>query len=146
MNPRSAIQKGRELENFWKELLRITGLDTRAYRTPGSGSGKEKGDVATDIEINGRGMTTECKNTKKFPHDSLLQAKKEAGNYNIPLVLWHPPQKPLDESMIVINCHDFLEIIKKAKEPVLVNPDKTTQYKLQRLIQSAREVLKELEN
>ena len=49
--PKSNIQKGKQLENFIVDRLRITGLDTRAYRQKGSGNGLNKGDIWNDLNI-----------------------------------------------------------------------------------------------
>jgi len=44
MKPTTAIQKGKQLEDFITDELRASGLDRRAYRQKGSGSGFNKGD------------------------------------------------------------------------------------------------------
>lgn len=111
MNPKSAIQKGKELENFVAELLVKSGIDRQASRQIGSGNGKKKGDIATSIP-----WTIECKNTKTLKwKEASEQVKREAMGYQKEVVIWHPPHKPLDQSIAIININDFIELLERAK-------------------------------
>lgn len=141
MTPNSAIAKGKELENYVCDELQSSGIDPRARRTPGSGNGLLKGDIDSDI-----GWAIECKNTKtaSLP-EWWRQSLRQAVGDSKPCVVWHPPQQPLGESVAVVRLADFLDLIKKAKEPNMINPDRTTSYKLKNLIRAAKEMLKELE-
>lgn len=108
MKPRSAIQKGKELENFVVNKLRWSGLDKQAARTPGSGNGKAKGDI-----WNALGLVIECKNQKKFPHDSLAQvAKANVSFFQTEVVVWHPPRTALEDSVAIMNINDLIELLK----------------------------------
>lgn len=107
MNPKSAIQKGKELETYIAEQLRLLGIDARAQRQPGSGSGKQKGDI-----WNAAGFCFEAKNTKVLNFmDAFLQAKREAMQTQIPAVIWHPPRLPLSDSVAILRLADLLELI-----------------------------------
>jgi hypothetical protein len=103
VNPKSAIQKGKELEEFIVQRLRLTGLDTRAYRQKGSGSGLNKGDVWNDLNL-----CFEAKNTAK-PNlgPSLKQVNREALGTQIPVMVWHRPRTPLEDSVVIIDWHLF---------------------------------------
>lgn len=112
MSARSNIQKGKELENYVADQLATRGIDVRAARQIGSGNGKRKGDISTDI-----GWTFECKNTKAFRwSDAAAQVAREAMGYGKEGVVWHPPGKPMDQSIVIINVQDFLEMLKFVKD------------------------------
>jgi len=143
MNPKSAIKKGKDLENYLADQLSSRGIDVRAVRQIGSGNGKRKGDISTDI-----GWTFECKNTKVFRwSDAAAQVAREAMGYGKEGVVWHPPGKPMDQSVVIINVQDFLEMLKfqkdhQGRETIL---DKyTIKRNLERAIFHLKEVTKEL--
>jgi len=141
MNPKSAIAKGKELEEWVVNRLKVSDLDIRARRTPGSGNGKEKGDISNDL-----GICFECKNTKKAPNKATFaQVAREAMGYQKEVIVWHMPQTSLEESIVVIRWDYFEELLKKTKEPTVINPDRATAYKIKRLIQSAKDILKEFD-
>jgi hypothetical protein len=140
MNPQSAIAKGKELENFICDELKSSGVDARARRTPGSGNGLLKADIDTDI-----GWAIEAKNTRNAAlPEWWRQSLRQSVGDNRPEVVWHPPQQPLSESVVTIRFADFIGLLKKTKEPTLVNPDRTALYKLHRLRTALKDVEKEL--
>lgn len=141
MQPKTAIEKGKLLENYVCDVLRSLGIDLRARRTPGSGNGRLKADIDTDI-----GWSIECKNTKtaQLP-EWWRQTLRQANDYNKPAVVWHPPNQPMGESVIVTRLHDFLDLVKRAKDPDMQNPDRTMKYKLKRLDAAIRNATKALE-
>jgi len=109
MKPRSAIQKGKELEFYVAE--EISKIDPSATRQIGSGNGKRKGDIANTL-----GWCIECKNTRRFDWKSAAeQVKREALGYAKEAIIWHPPNKPLDHSVAIINLSDFLELLASHK-------------------------------
>ncbi len=143
MNPRSAIQKGKELENFVAEQLQSYGLDIKAKRQIGSGSGKAKGDISTDM-----GFTIECKNTKRFDWKSAAdQVRREAMGYQKEMIIWHPPQRPMDDSVAIVNVHDLFFLLKfwkdhQNRETIL---DKySIKNNLERAVMHLKNVIKEL--
>ncbi len=144
MLTQSAKAKGRDLENFVAQLLRDSGLDQRASRNPGSGSGKQKGDI-----WNALGLTIECKNTKKAPgKQEFEQVRREALGYGIETIIWHPPQVSLDESKVIINIHDWIELLKKSKQSIAIGdrPNKQIKLKLEFAKRAIHELIKELEH
>ena len=138
----SSKNKGRELENHIVKLIREKGLDRRASRNPGSGSGLQKGDVFNDL-----GWTIECKNTRTNPGKAAFdQVRRESMGYTKEVVIWHKPNTSLDDSIALINIHDFLDLMKQAKEPKSIKePSRTLKYKLEKLKQIIKEIIKELE-
>ena len=140
MTPQSALAKGKELEKYIVQWLKESGLDDRAARNPGSGNGLRKGDVDNDL-----GLSIECKNTKSFQIEkSFLQADRQSLGYLNPVLIWHPPQKPLSDSLVVITLHHFEELLKKSREPKMQSPDRTMNYALMLLKVAINEVAKHL--
>jgi hypothetical protein len=140
MKAKSSIAKGKELEKFIVERLKMSGLDCRATRTPGSGNGLSKGDITNDLNL-----CIECKNCKNFSREWFKQVKRESLGVQIPIVVWHTNGVPLDDSVAIISWNYLEELLLKAKEPAMKNPDRQTAWKIQRLIQAAKDVQKELE-
>ena len=141
MLPNSSIAKGKELEKWIIQELKSSGLDHRAYRNPGSGSGMAKGDVD-----NALGLCIECKNQRNFSPSWYQQAEKESMGTQEPVVVWHPPQTPLEASMVFITWDYFKRLLLKSKEPPKINePSRELKWKLQRLVDNAKNVIKELE-
>ncbi len=85
MKVKSAIAKGKELEKWVIERLKLSGLDRRSHRNPGSGSGLAKGDVDNDLNL-----CIECKNQKNFSKEWYKQAERESMGTQEPVVVWHP--------------------------------------------------------
>lgn len=148
MNPRSAIAKGKRFENWIAEQIEMAGLGD-ASREIGSGSGKKKGDIRSSIPF-----LIEAKNEEgvaKSLLDRIDQAKEQARiGFAWPdkwaLVIRDPriPETQM-ESYAIIDFQQFLELLRRAKEPKVKEPDKSMAWKIRRLIGDAKEVLKELE-
>lgn len=139
MNPKSAIQKGKDLEEFIVGRLRTSGLDERAYRQRGSGNGLHKGDIWNDL-----GICFEAKNTRNYPgKKTFQQVEREAMGYQEPVIVWHPPQTALEASKVIINWDYFEKLLlaKRDEAPRVENPDKALKYSLQRLKAGINDVL-----
>ncbi|HZS45820.1 MAG TPA: hypothetical protein VFC63_12005 [Blastocatellia bacterium] len=146
MTPKASIEKGKRLEKWFCQQLEAYGIDANARREIGSGSGKKKGDIYSSLDF-----LVEAKN-EATPHftQNIDQAKAQAkiGFHNPDkwlLIQRDPRTKEFDDVYAVLDIHQFLTLYKKAMEPKIANPDTTVAYKLRRLIQSAKDVLKDLE-
>ena len=139
MKPQSAKAKGKILEDWIAERLRLSGLDKRAYRQKGSGSGNFKGDVWNDLNL-----CIEAKNQTNFKPAWFKQAERESLGVQEPIVVWHPPNKPLEDSKVYMNWDYFENLLKKSKEPVLNQPTRDFKWKLTSLKSAIQRVLKEL--
>jgi hypothetical protein len=140
MNPNSAIEKGKLLENFIVDRLRISGLDKRAYRQKGSGNGLNKGDIWNALDL-----CIECKNQKNFSKDWFKQVKKESLGVQIPVVIWHPPQVPLQDSIVMIDWNFFEQLLLKyIEKPSLEKPNREFSYKLNNLKIAVNQLMKEI--
>lgn len=147
MKARSAIQKGKQLEDYVASEIESRGLGN-ARRSIGSGSGnREKADIDTDMTINGQNIGIECKNYA-VPHvkDWWLQAEKLRSLGRTPIVVYKLKGESLTDSNVIINLSDFLDLCVKAQEPKaeLYADNRELQYKLSRLAESAKAVLKEI--
>ena len=143
---KSAKNKGREYEKAVIRMIREKGLDHRARRTGGSGSGLEKGDVSTVLRILGRNVNIECKNQKTMSFQTWWrQTEKQAMNYAEPLLVFKFDREPMEASKAVIYLETLLDLIKKAQEPKMANQDRELKWKIQRFIDDGKALLKELE-
>ncbi|MEK6882159.1 MAG: hypothetical protein AABY22_21255 [Nanoarchaeota archaeon] len=108
MKPKSAIAKGKILENYLVDLIKQ--VYPEAHRQPGSGSGKHRGDVVFG------NWTVQCKNTKNFNFkEAVAEVKKDAMGYRKELIVWHKQNTPLDDSVAIVNINDFMDLLKSEK-------------------------------
>lgn len=142
MKPQSSIQKGKQLEDFITDELRSSGLDPRAHRQKGSGSGLNKGD-----SWNSLGLCIEAKNQRNFSPAWYEQAERESMGTQEPVVVWHPPQTPMEASMVFISWEYYKRLLIKSKEPPKINePSRELKWRLRRLVEYTKSVIKELED
>lgn len=144
MNAKSAKAKGGRYENHLIEVLRAN-LDEKAQRTYGSGAGLDKNDIVLpqfDIEI-------EAKNQKALKLiDWWEQTKSQAtkSNRTSVLILRNPRLAEFQENLVVMDLYDWIELVKRQNEQVEVinNQDPNLKWKLKRLIEAAKAVVKEI--
>lgn len=117
MKPKSAIQKGKLLEEYVALQLREKGIDQRANRAFGSGNGNtEKSDIWTSAMILGQNVGFECKNhaTLHIP-EWWKQTKKLESLGREPVLVFKQFGEPLGETKCVIYLDTLLELIKNQK-------------------------------
>ena len=145
MKPTSAQSKGKRLEEFVCQQIEEMGLG-KSVRTPGSGSGKKKGDVFNSLDF-----MMECKNEAQTNLLSNIdQAKRDCqrGNYYKDkwcLVTRDPRVAEFNEVYATISLWEFLALLKKNQEPKTKAPDKELKWKIQRLVDAGKSVIKELD-
>jgi Holliday junction resolvase len=145
MKPKSIIEKGKKFERQIAEAIMQEGLGL-ARREVGSGSGKRKGDIASNLPF-----LIEAKNhrTLKIP-EWIRQAKEQAriGNSNPDkwCLVFKEPKSPDNnpEMIAVIDFYQLLNLLKKNEEPKIKAPDKTLKWDLMRLKEIANKIIKEL--
>jgi hypothetical protein len=118
MKPTSAKQKGKDLEDWIADKIREKGMDDKACRSAGSGSGnREKADISTCVKILGKNIGIEAKNQKRLaiPEWIAQTDKLELLGYE-PVLVFKLPYKPLDDARAVIRVETLLELIKWQKE------------------------------
>lgn len=135
MTIQSNKAKGKELESFVADKLKSSGLDPQAIRQIGSGSGLRKGDIHNSL-----GWTFECKNVGRFNwKEAAEQVKREGMGYQKEVVIYHPKNRPLDDSVAIINFNDFIDLLKAERDQ---RPDdKIPKW----LLNKAKQVLKDIE-
>lgn len=145
MKPKSAIQKGKVFENWIAGQIEEMGLGM-AGRTPGSGSGKRKGDIMANLPF-----LIEAKNQKTYHLPEWIeQAKKQAEQGNWDRDKWalviRKPRSPTEypEAYAIIDLHEFLKLLKKDKEPMIKEPDREMKYRLKNLAMAVKSVEKYL--
>src|ERR1700739_582644 len=143
----SAKNKGRRYENHIVQKIKDSGLDPNAGRTPGSGSGNhDKGDIRSTIPY-----LIECKNhagISKGILDFVDQAKEAARSSRSDRSKWamvfRDPRTPEvnSEDYVMIEFDEFLQLLKKNKEPLIKSEDKDLAYKIKKFIFDGKELLK----
>ena len=132
-------QKGRQLV---KEVIRILKdeFNIQAYEVVGSGAGKEKG----DIRVYSSDLVIEAKKQKRTSmSDWVKQSEKEGLGYNKTALAWQIPQTP--HIRIDIDLCYFAELLKRAEEPKIKEPDRSLKWDIQRLVDAGKRVIKQLE-
>jgi len=124
MKPKSAIAKGKVLEDYVASQIREKGLDLKAYRAHGSGNGTtEKADIWTSMMVLGQNVGFECKNHAKLCiPEWWKQTKKLMSLGREPVLVFRQTNEPMGETKVVIYLDTFLEMareIKRLEELVL---------------------------
>ena len=132
-------QKGRQLV---KEIIRRLkdefSLD--CYEVVGSGAGLEK----ADIRVPSLDLVIEAKKQKQISMPSWVkQSEKEGLGINKTALAWQIPQSP--EIRIDISLEYFAYLLKRAEEPKIKIMDRELKFKIQRLVDAGRAVIRDLE-
>lgn len=156
MKPKSAIQKGKLLEDWVCDQIREKGIDPKAYRSHGSGNGnREKSDIWTSAKMLGQNMGIECKNQKviKIP-DWWRQTKKLESLGREPVLVFKENMAKMEDTLCVIYFDTLLELIKGQNGATLAPEQSLGQsgemarelkYSLARAKQSLNQLIKDLE-
>ena len=129
-------QKGRKLV---KEIVRrLKEEDLSCYEVVGSGAGLLKG----DIRVESLDLVIEAKKHKQLSMlNWVKQSEKEGLGYNKTALAWQIPNTP--DIRIDISFEYFCELLKRAQEPKIKEPDREMRYKIQRAVESLKALLKE---
>ena len=146
MKTTSKKAKGSRFERFIAKEITQAGLG-EAHRELMSGGGWRKGDIASSLPY-----LMEAKHQKKIRVlEWIDQARREAqqGNFDPNkwiLVFNDFRKKPeFSEVYAVIDFWELLELLKKNSEPKIKQPDRQLKWEIQKLIQTAKQVIKKLE-
>jgi hypothetical protein len=133
MKTSSCKAKGRELQKYVARKIRETfalpeeDVVSRPMGSPGA-----------DIMLSAAALrllplSIECKNTKSQPSlAALAQATLNAKNGQTPLVVWKPPGKGYENSIVYLNLQSFLSLLmlNQAQLNVVTNDAKIKQAKV----------------
>ena len=144
MKNRSKINKGIRFVNHLVEVLRGR-VDKKTYAVGGSGSGLDKNDVripSLNIEI-------EAKNASKINIISDWEQTKRqltTGNVGV-LIVRHPKKPEFEETLVVIDFGDWIDLLLGMKDEVNVisNKDNDLKWAVSNLKESCSKVLRKLE-
>lgn len=148
---KTSVQKGKILEAHVANLIRLKGIDPKAYPSHGSGnSNTEKGDIWTSMMVLGQNAGIECKNHKTLAiQEWWRQTKKLESLRREPILVFHVQQEPLEETKVVIYLDTFLELVKNQKkegdEIIITGESDQERFKkwaIQALITAAKKLLK----
>lgn len=116
MNPKSAIEKGKLLENYICDQIRGKGIDPKACRAPGSGNGnREKGDISTSMMVLGQNAGIEAKNQANLSiPEWWRQTRKLEKLSREPILAFKQFGEPLAETKVVVYLDTFLELVKRS--------------------------------
>lgn len=142
MSVKNSRQKGRKLVKIIIDLLRNK-VDRGTYEVVGSGAGLDKGDIRVpSIDLVIEAKNCETLSMKKWTKQS---EREGLGHSNTALAWRHPDSSQANpEIRIDISLEFFIDILQRYKEPVMKELDQNMKWKLQRMIDSAKAVLKEL--
>lgn len=139
-------EKGEEFEKLIAKEIEAEGLGA-ARREVGSGSGKRKGDIFSNLPF-----LLECKNQPSVKIKAMLnwidQAKEQAriGNWSAEkwALIFQDPRSTLANPDIygTLDFWQLLKLFKKDSEPRVKEPDREMRWKLQRLVDSALAAMK----
>lgn len=117
MKPKSAIQKGKDLENYVADQIESKGL-ARASRSHGSGNGtREKSDIETGLQILGKNIGFECKNyANANVQEWWRQAQKLEALGREPVVVYKLKNEQYKKVKVILYLDTLLELIKASYE------------------------------
>lgn len=146
MNPKSAIAKGKRFEDFIAKEIEAMGLGN-ARREIGSGSGKKKGDIYSNLPF-----LIEAKNQKKLDWwGSIDQAKEQASMGNFESEKWalvvRDPRTSEEnpQCYAIVDMWEWLKLLKKDSAPMIKEPDRQLKWDIESLKTAANKVLKTLQ-
>ncbi len=145
MNTQSKKEKGKRFERFVAKQIEEAGLG-RAGREGNSGAGFRKGDIASNLPF-----LLEAKNeaqTNFLPNIDQAVRQAETGNFikeKWALITRDPRYPEFERAYATIDFWQFLELLKKNSEPKIKEPDREFKWQVQRLVDAARAVIKQIE-
>ncbi len=143
-----AKEKGKALEQHICDRMKEHGIDIEAQRDGASGaSNRDKRDIQTKAEINGRTLGIEAKN-HAVPHirDWWEQTEKLSTLGYEPVLVYKLKGEGMMASKVVIYLETFLELIAQSKGEVTVSKqdDPKFKWKLASAKRAIQDLLKEL--
>jgi len=148
MKAKSAIAKGKLLEDYVSQQIREKGIDLKAVRSHGSGNtNTEKGDIWTSMQVLGQNVGIECKNQKTLALPLWWkQVQKLESLGREPVIAFKFPQDSLEEAKVVIYLDTFLELVAGHQDTKKEDyKDPRAKYALQNAREALRTALKYLE-
>lgn len=149
MKASSARQKGKQLEDHIADQIVLLGIDPKARRDGGSGSGnREKGDIITSMMVLGQNAGIEAKNQKTLCiPEWWRQTKKLEKLGREPILAFKQFGEPMEETKVIVYLDTFLRLIKlaegKTEAPAQI-PITSEDREFKWRVENAKRVLAEL--
>jgi len=146
VKPKSVQAIGKKFENWCNEQIEEMGLG-RAIRTPGSGSGKYKGDSFNALPFLFENKSERRPNWK----GNIRQAQEQArmGNYDQDkwILIQRDPESPQanPQAFAILDYVELLKLLKKNSEPIYKAPDREMKWLLQKAVDILKQIIKRLE-
>ena len=129
-------KKGNHFENVWANWLMDNGI--KAYKDSASGAGiREKADVGNNLNIHFEVKAVAGINLKKVWAKAEYECEK---THNQPVIAIHFNGFPEDKFLMVMDNYYFLELLSGGK--IIPEMDSKNKWKVSRLVEAAKEVLK----
>lgn len=141
-------EKGKLLENHVCERLAHHGIDIEAQRDGASGaSNRDKRDIQTKADINGRTIGIECKNHARPKMKDWWEqtCKLQTLGYE-PVLVYKLFGESMGESKVVIYLDTFLELLAQSKGEITVSQesDPKFKWKMKKLKDACQEIFRDL--
>lgn len=133
-------KKGNLWENKLAKWLSSKGI--KAWKDSASGGGsREKADIGNNFNLHIECKAVKAINLKKVWDKAVIESNK---THNIPHIFIHFDGMIDDEYLVVLHSEDWAELFKQAWAPKTIQGElsRSEKYKVDKLIQSAKEVLK----
>lgn len=142
MKARSSKNKGNRFETYIMERLRET-VDANTHRTTASGGGIDKNDIripSLNLEIEAKNAVGQFNVQGDWEQ---TKAQRTTGN-NAVLVIRHPKRPEFQETLVVMNFEDWIVLLQgqQPQREVSFAAVKEDKWKIQRLIEAAKQVIK----
>lgn len=135
-------KKGNHFENVFANWLKDNGI--KAFKDTMSGGGnREKGDISNNLNLHIEVKAVAGINLQKVWKKALLECEK---THNSPLIAIHFNGMPEDKFLIVIDNHDWLDLIKKPEDEKIVTEviedNRYKRWAIENAITSLKKLLK----
>lgn len=137
----NAKKKGNAGENAWSNWLNDQGI--RSWKDSQSGGGnREKSDTGNNINCHFEVKTVKNLSIQKAWQKAVRDANKQQ---NTPHLVVHYNGMPKDEWFIIMNNWDWLNLIKRPEDEMVVTENRNLKWQLKILKENINKVLRELD-
>ena len=131
-------KKGNHGENLFAQFLVANGI--KAWKDGASGGGhNEKADVGNNLNIHFEVKTCKAINLKTVWYKAIHECTK---THNDPVLAVHFDGMPPNEWLMVLHSDHFIDLLTGKKENESVYVDPKNKWAVQKLLESAKQVIK----
>lgn len=134
-------KKGNLWENRWANWLRDNGI--KAWKDGASGGGdREKGDVGNNLNLHMEVKGVKAINLKKVWAKAQLECQK---THNQPLIAIHFDGMRDDEFLVVIDNHNWLDLVKGEQAVPTPYEDPSLKWAIKNMVDAGKKVIRMIE-